>query len=207
MNNENSGEAEDGRIESPLNDSINSNSKARQGTLKYLAWFRSSRVTHELLFIPVQLLTKMHQMLSSGGRINKSAAQIWVKFPHSPILHYAFSSWIEKTMTKTILTSCVSVVVSSDFCRFCLFYHRCYSVIRRRCQTIQPLLPSSSAHSPACGQNILFLRSQEFFFVGHTNIHSQISYLKIFVPALTNEPAFNQLQRTLASGYKTRYVV
>ena len=25
-----------------------------------------------------------------------------VKFPHSPILHYAFSSWIEKAMTKTI---------------------------------------------------------------------------------------------------------
>ena len=25
-----------------------------------------------------------------------------VKFPHSPILHYAFSSWIEKTMNKTI---------------------------------------------------------------------------------------------------------
>ena len=23
-----------------------------------------------------------------------------VKFPHSPILHYTFSSWIEKTMTK-----------------------------------------------------------------------------------------------------------
>ena len=25
-----------------------------------------------------------------------------VKFQHSPILYYAFSSWIEKTMTKTI---------------------------------------------------------------------------------------------------------
>ena len=25
-----------------------------------------------------------------------------IKFPHSPILHYAFSSWVEKTMTKTI---------------------------------------------------------------------------------------------------------
>ena len=25
-----------------------------------------------------------------------------VKFPHSPILHYPFSSWIEKTVTKTI---------------------------------------------------------------------------------------------------------
>ena len=32
-----------------------------------------------------------------------------------------------------------------------------------RCQTIQPLLPTSSAHSPACGQNILLLQSQEFF--------------------------------------------
>ena len=29
-------------------------------------------------------------------------APLLVKFPHSPILHYAFSSWIEKTMTKTI---------------------------------------------------------------------------------------------------------
>ena len=25
-----------------------------------------------------------------------------VKFAHSPILHYTFSSWIEKTMKKTI---------------------------------------------------------------------------------------------------------
>ena len=57
-------------------------------------------------------------------------------------------------------------VVSGDFCRFCSFYHRCYSVIRRRCQTIQPLLPYYSAHSSACGQNILFLPSQEFFFLG-----------------------------------------
>ena len=34
MNNENSGEVEDGQIESPLNDSINSNSKTCQGTFK-----------------------------------------------------------------------------------------------------------------------------------------------------------------------------
>ena len=26
----------------------------------------------------------------------------WVKFPHSPILHYTFSSWTEKSITKTI---------------------------------------------------------------------------------------------------------
>ena len=29
-------------------------------------------------------------------------AKAVVKFPHSPILHYAFSTWTEKTMTKTI---------------------------------------------------------------------------------------------------------
>ena len=35
MNNENSGEEEeDGQIESPLNDSINSSSKTHQGTFK-----------------------------------------------------------------------------------------------------------------------------------------------------------------------------
>ena len=33
--------------------------------------------------------------------INKQVPQL-VKFPHSPILHYVFSSWIEKTMTKTV---------------------------------------------------------------------------------------------------------
>ena len=31
-----------------------------------------------------------------------AVAQFLVKSPHSPILHYAFSSWIEKTTTKTI---------------------------------------------------------------------------------------------------------
>ena len=32
-----------------------------------------------------------------------------------------------------------------------------------RCHLIQPRLPSSSANSPACGQNILLLQSREFF--------------------------------------------
>ena len=34
--------------------------------------------------------------------IAQSFTWVSVKFPHSPILHCAFSSWIEKTMTKTI---------------------------------------------------------------------------------------------------------
>ena len=29
----------------------------------------------------------------------------WVKFPHSPILHYAFSFWIEETMIKNNILS------------------------------------------------------------------------------------------------------
>ena len=31
--------------------------------------------------------------------------QVGVKFPHSPILHYAFSSWREKTMTKNYIST------------------------------------------------------------------------------------------------------
>ena len=45
-----------------------------------------------------------------------------VKFPHSPVLHYAFGSWIEKTITKnntlplvkqicfTIVWGCVEIL-------------------------------------------------------------------------------------------------
>ena len=38
----------------------------------------------------------------SYGHFNPSPRRkiYWVKFLHSPILHNAFSSWIEKTMTK-----------------------------------------------------------------------------------------------------------
>ena len=31
--------------------------------------------------------------------------QVGVKFPHSPILHYAFSSWREKTLTKKYIST------------------------------------------------------------------------------------------------------
>ena len=46
-----------------------------------------------------QIKGKMHFCLLE---IRASDIQHSVKFPHSPIPHYAFSSWIEKTMTKTI---------------------------------------------------------------------------------------------------------
>ena len=36
------------------------------------------------------------------GNFTEEPVYNLVKFPHSPILHYAFSSWAEKTMTKTI---------------------------------------------------------------------------------------------------------
>ena len=35
-------------------------------------------------------------------KMKNKETDIEVKFPHSPILNYAFSSWIEQTMTKTI---------------------------------------------------------------------------------------------------------
>ena len=51
--------------------------------------------------------TLVSVLVSNGYRssfVQKLAktTRVTVKFPHSPILHYAFSSWIEKTMTKTI---------------------------------------------------------------------------------------------------------
>ena len=65
-----------------------------------------------------------------------------------------------------------------------------------RCQTIQPLLPTSSAHSPACGQNILLLQSQEFFFLGpyqhpftdlppNSNFRSRLNKRACIQPAAT----------------------
>ena len=46
-----------------------------------------------------------------------------------------------------------------------------------RCHLIQPLLPSSSAHSPACGQNVLLLHeSREFFSLG-TYQHALTDFL------------------------------
>ena len=90
-------------------------------------------------------------------------------------------------------------VVSGDFCRFCSFYHRCYSVIRRRCQTINhcshilQLIPQLVAKISSSS------RHNNFSSLEHTNTLSLISSLKICVPALTNEPAINQLQRALAA--------
>ena len=47
--------------------------------------------------------TELKVFQSSALALNRIGnLEIPVKFPHSPILHYAFSSWIEKTMTKTI---------------------------------------------------------------------------------------------------------
>ena len=39
---------------------------------------------------------KFHDVIKNNATWKKGT----VKFPHNPILHYAFSSWTEKTMTK-----------------------------------------------------------------------------------------------------------
>ena len=48
---------------------------------------------------------KIRWLLGTNGHSEARDKQVtinWVKFLHSPILHYAFSSWIEETMKKTI---------------------------------------------------------------------------------------------------------
>ena len=52
--------------------------------------------------IPLQCLKKPNTFLERGSALEIKTVLILVKFPYSPILHYAFSSWIEETMTKTI---------------------------------------------------------------------------------------------------------
>ena len=52
--------------------------------------------------IPLKCLKKPNTFLERGSALEIKTVLILVKFPYSPILHYAFSSWIEKTMTKTI---------------------------------------------------------------------------------------------------------
>ena len=52
---------------------------------------------HDSFFSPVYFL-----LLCKPLTPKISFVILLVKFPHSPILHYAFSSWIEKTTTKTI---------------------------------------------------------------------------------------------------------
>ena len=42
----------------------------------------------------------VRQALTISRDVHRTSKQCWEKFLHSPILHYTFSSWIEKTMTK-----------------------------------------------------------------------------------------------------------
>ena len=46
------------------------------------------------------LLSIPNSMAIQRSKATGSKINIEVKFPHSPILHYAFSFWIEKTTTK-----------------------------------------------------------------------------------------------------------
>ena len=69
-----------------------------------------------------------------------------VKFPHSSILHYAFSSWIEKTRTKTI---------------HCHWENICFTIIWACAEillrNLSWLRMGSCVHF--CCYNILFLRT------------------------------------------------
>ena len=53
--------------------------------------------------IPVILYLKQFLItVSHWCEVVRKSKKLRVKFPHSPILNYAFSSWLEKTMKKTI---------------------------------------------------------------------------------------------------------
>lgn len=87
MNNENSGEVEDGQIESPLNDSINSNSKTCQAVAEdaseslkppnsRIFQLQMDEIGSRIRETEEKLKSLDKQVLLSGGRINKSAAPV-----------------------------------------------------------------------------------------------------------------------------------
>ncbi|XP_066023112.1 uncharacterized protein [Pocillopora verrucosa] len=87
MNNENSGEVEDGQIESPLNDSINSNSKTCQAVAENASesvkppnskifQLQMDEIGSRIRETEEKLKSLDKQVLLSGGRINKSAAPV-----------------------------------------------------------------------------------------------------------------------------------
>ena len=59
-------------------------------------------ITDETLKVFKQLGLKFSSKKMSPATSTYHLNKFAVKFPHSHKLHYAFSSWIEKTMTKTI---------------------------------------------------------------------------------------------------------
>ena len=52
----------------------------------------------------INILARKVAILLIRCRLQHILEQPWVKFPLNPILHYTVSSWIEKTITKTIRT-------------------------------------------------------------------------------------------------------
>ena len=63
------------------------------------AWPVKRNPDSRLLFFP--LGNQRRSISYAEVNLRRNKRNIY-KFPHSPILHDAFSSWIEKTMTKTI---------------------------------------------------------------------------------------------------------
>ena len=51
-----------------------------------------------------------HLSRSTESKKSLETGKYLVKFPHSSILNYAFSSWIEKIMTKTIHCHCENIL-------------------------------------------------------------------------------------------------
>ena len=56
----------------------------------------------ERILLLMSTYVRAYSFSSAVDLYDKRARYGSVKFPYSPTLHYAFSSWIEKTTTKTI---------------------------------------------------------------------------------------------------------
>ena len=91
-------------------------------TLKILI---SAFFAHSAVYI-LYLVYILYPVCGLQSAVCGLQSAFWVKFPHSPILHYAFSFWIEETMIKNNILSlgkqiCFTIVwgCAEIFTAFC----------------------------------------------------------------------------------------
>ena len=68
-------------------------------------FYSSKELEVTATFVPYQIRDRSVDIRATREHQNpplEGLVYSWVRFPHSPILHYAYSSWIKITMAKTI---------------------------------------------------------------------------------------------------------
>ena len=79
--------------------------------------------------------------------------KLWVKFSHSPILYYAFSSWIEKKVTKTIIALGNTDLFYSSSMGLCGNFTNLFPEAHRNADSLMTKVVDWAWIKPPCGNH------------------------------------------------------